>query len=125
MPGGPLSCLILRHSDMALGVLEGALDPEALCLHLRQLGHARLGRSVAQADFEGSRRIQLPSHNQMPTVSSGAVLFSQPDPLMQHFNDQIALGRVPQSLPPPLRGGLFLDPLAHLDGLRVAVVAHS
>ena len=57
MPGGPLSGLILRHTDMTLGILKGSLDPKTLRLHLGQLSHARLGRRVTQAVFERTGRL--------------------------------------------------------------------
>jgi hypothetical protein len=47
MPGLPLPGLVLRHPDMALGILECSLDPEALCLHPRQFRSARLSWGVA------------------------------------------------------------------------------
>jgi len=37
MPGLPLTRLILRHSYVALRILERTLDPKALRLHLRKL----------------------------------------------------------------------------------------
>lgn len=88
MPGGPLFCLLLRHSDMALGVLDRTLDPEALRLHLWQRRQACVGRSVVQAEFKGARSNQLQTYDQIQTVTSGAVLIPQSDSMMQHLNDR-------------------------------------
>src|ERR1700734_2867378 len=82
VPGLPLACLILRHSDMTFGILEGALDPEPLALHLDQPDDTGSLRSVTQAVLDGSRRIQLSSDNQMPAVGGRAVFVPQPDSLM-------------------------------------------
>src|SRR5579859_3130161 len=112
MPRGPLSGLILRHANMAFGILEGALDPETLGLHARELSDTCLGWGVAQAVLESARGLNFPPDNQMPTVRSRTLLVPQPDPLVQHFNDQVALGRVSQSLLTPARYRLFLHPLA-------------
>ena len=122
MPGWPLSGLVLRHPNMTLGILECALDPESLSLHASQLSNTRSRRSVTQAVLQRAERARLPPDQQMPTVSIRAVPVPQPDSLMQHFDDQIALGRIAQSSFTPPRRRLFLGPFAHLDRLCVAVV---
>src|ERR1700737_2576047 len=125
MPGGPLSGLILRHADMTLRVLKGSFDPESLRLHLRQLSDTGLSGSVTQAVLERARGVQFPPYNQMPTVSVMAVFVPQPYSLVQHLNDQVSLGCMPQGLPAPQRCGLFLHPLAHLDRLRIALIVYA
>ncbi len=94
MPRLPLPGLVLRHPDMALGILERSLDPEALCLHLRQFRRARLSWGVALAVFDGAGGVYFASDDQMPTLSSRTLLVPQPYPAMQHLNDQCSLGRV-------------------------------
>lgn len=90
MPGLPFSGLILRHPNMAFGILEGSLDPEPLCLHLGQFHDARLGRCIAQTVFHGARRIDFSSHDQMPTLCGRALLVPQPHTSMQYLHDHCA-----------------------------------
>ncbi|MBL8264857.1 hypothetical protein [Steroidobacter sp.] len=71
MPGLPHAGLILRHSDVTLGVLERSLDPELLDLHLRRkrefyclykFPEAVRGTATAHAeDFEAVSEIRLDS----------------------------------------------------------------
>src|SRR5882757_8459266 len=77
MPGLPLTCLILCHPNMTLGILEGALDPKPLALHLYQPDDTGSLGSVTQAVLDGSRRIQLSSDKQMPTVGRRTVFVPQ------------------------------------------------
>jgi hypothetical protein len=98
MPGLPLARLIVSHADMALGVLKGAFDPEALRLHLRKLIHARLFIGVTQTVFDRGRRIDLTTHHQMPPVCGRTVLVPEPHLSMDHLDAQISARRVAQRL---------------------------
>jgi hypothetical protein len=44
---------------------------------------------------------------------------------MQHLNQKLSFGRAPQGLLSPSRRWLTLDPLAHLERMRVAVIKHT
>src|SRR5437868_14874468 len=78
MPGLPFPGLVLRHPDMTLGILKGALDPESLCLHLRELENTGAFADVAQAVLQRSGGIDFPPHYQMPALSPRALLVPQP-----------------------------------------------
>jgi hypothetical protein len=52
--GLPLPGLILRHPDMALGILNGALDTEALRLHAREFYDSSRRRGGAQVIIGGA-----------------------------------------------------------------------
>src|SRR5260370_27719373 len=125
MPGLPLTGLILRHANMALRILKGALDPEALRLHLGKLGNACFRGGVAQTVFDRRGGVDFPAHDQMPASRYGTLSIPQPHAPMQHLDDQVSFGRAPQGLLSPSRRRLTLDPFAHLERMRVAVIKQA
>ncbi|WP_171013930.1 hypothetical protein [Chitinivorax sp. B] len=49
MPAAPASCLVVRQTASALGIVEDAFDEVAESLHGNQLGQWGIGRGIAQA----------------------------------------------------------------------------
>jgi MSHA biogenesis protein MshM len=121
-----MSGLIVSHADMALGVLKSAFDPEALRLHLRKLVYARLFIDATQSVFDRGRRIHLTTQpSDANGVRSDRACPRATHVSMDHLDAQISPCRVAQRLCAPFRGRLLLQPLAHLDRLRIAVVAKA
>jgi hypothetical protein len=75
--------LMMVRTGLALAVLERALNPVTLALHLRQSLHCSLRRGIAQAIFDLIARLHFPAHNQVPFSGLNLFPVSQPNPLVQ------------------------------------------
>lgn len=61
----------------------------------------------------------------MPATSGRALFVPQPDASVQHFDSQLPFRGISQGLLLPSRRRLPLDPLAHFDRVRVALIIHA
>jgi hypothetical protein len=52
MPGPPAECLIVPEAALTLGILERALDPVSLTLHLPQMQDGCIGPGIGQGVFD-------------------------------------------------------------------------
>src|SRR5271170_520700 len=101
MPGSPTQGLIVGQAAFALAVLEGALDPIALALHLGQSKAWRIFRRVRQAVFDRLRRSDLAPDDQTPAPRLGFLAVPDPDPPGRDFDLQHSARAVAQDLACP------------------------
>jgi hypothetical protein len=80
---------------------------------------------IAQTVFDRRGGVDLAAHDQVPETGGGAIFVPQPHTSVQHFDHQLSFGRVSQGLLSPRRRRLTLDPLAHFNRMRVAVINHA
>jgi hypothetical protein len=118
VPGPPAHRPVIGQAALALGILEGALDPVALALHLGQALQWSVGRSVGQAVFDLSGRPHCAADNQVPTPRRRFRAIPHPDPPVRDIDLQRAACAVAQAAAGPLIRPEACDQVFHRDAVH-------
>src|SRR5436305_8176897 len=123
VPGTPTTYLVVSQAALTLGILERALDPKPLPLHLHKTLQRSLRRGIAQDVLDRLLRAYLPDDHNVPEASLLLPAIPQPHTTVQGLHPHLSLGAGPNrdSLPKLRRLSRRpgVDSLAGALGLKV------
>src|SRR4051794_24883560 len=92
VPGTPAAYLIVSQAVLALAILERALDPKPLPLHLYKTLQRSLCRGIAQDVLDRLLRAHLPNDHKMPEASLLLPAVPQPHTAVQGLHPYLPFG---------------------------------